>query len=98
MKDDTGHEVMSALNEDMCKEIAEAGGGAYIHVENNNVAQKQLDGEISKLQKGDMMNIVYSEYDEQFQAVGILLLLVLIIETVVLESKNPLLKRIKLFK
>ena len=98
MKDKTGQEVMSALNEDMCKQIAAAGGGAYIHVDNNNIAQRQLDNEIAKLQKGDIMNVVYSEYDEQFQAVGILLLLVLIIETILLESKNPLLKRIKIFK
>lgn len=98
MKDNTGREVMSALNEDMCKQIAQAGGGAYIHVENNNMAQKQLNHEIGKLQKGDIMNVVYSEYDEQFQAVGILALLILIVETLVLESRNPLLKRIKLFK
>ena len=98
MKDNTGQEVMSALNEEMCKSVAEAGGGAYIHVENNNMAQKQLENEITKLQKGDIMNVVYSEYDEQFQAVAILLLLVLVIETVVLESKNPLLRKIKLFK
>ena len=98
MKDKTGQEVMSALNEDMCKQIAAAGGGAYIHVDNNNIAQRQLDNDIAKLQKGDIMNVVYSEYDEQFQAVGILLLLVLIIETILLESKNPLLKRIKIFK
>ena len=98
MKDKTGQEVMSALNEDMSKQIAAAGGGAYIHVDNNNIAQRQLDNEIAKLQKGDIMNVVYSEYDEQFQAVGILLLLVLIIETILLESKNPLLKRIKIFK
>ena len=92
MKDNSGQEVMSALNEDMCKQVAEAGGGAYIHVENNNMAQKQLDNEIAKLQKGDIMSVVYSEYDEQFQAVGILLLIVLIIEMLILESKNPLLK------
>lgn len=98
MKDNSGQEVMSALNEDMCKQVAEAGGGAYIHVENNNMAQKQLDNEIAKLQKGDIMSVVYSEYDEQFQAVGILLLLALIAETLILESKNPLLKRIKVFK
>ena len=42
MKDKTGQEVMSALNEDMCKQIAAAGGGAYIHVDNNNIAQRQL--------------------------------------------------------
>lgn len=98
MKDNTGHEVMSALNEDMCKQIASAGGGAYIHVDNNNIAQQQLDNEIAKLQKGDILNVTYSEYDEQFQAVGILTILILIIETIILESKNPLLKRIRLFK
>ena len=89
---------MSALNEQMCKQIAQAGGGAYIHVDNNNVAQRQLYNEIAKLQKGDILNVVYSEYDEQFQAVGILVLLILVIETIILESKKPLLKRIKLFK
>lgn len=97
MKDNTGQEVMSALNEDMCKQIASAGGGAYIHVD-NNIAQQQLDNEIAKLQKGDILNVTYSEYDEQFQAVGILTILILIIETIILESKNPLLKRIRLFK
>lgn len=98
MKDSSGQEVMSALNENMCKQVAEAGGGVYIHVENNNIAQKQLDDEIAKLQKGDIMSVVYSEYDEQFQAVGILLLFVLIVETLILESKNPLFRRIKVFK
>lgn len=98
MKDNTGQEVMSALNEAMCKQIAEAGGGAYIHVDNNNIAQQQLNNEIAKLQKGDILNVTYSEYDEQFQAVGILTILILIIETIILESKNPLLKRIRLFK
>ena len=98
MKDNTGQEVMSALNETMCKEVAQAGGGAYIHVDNSNVAQEQLNAELTKLQKGDMESVVYSEYDEQFQAVGLVVLLLLIIETLVLESKNPLLKRIKIFK
>ena len=98
MKDNTGQVVMSALNEEMCKQVAEVGGGAYIHVDNNNLAQRQLDNEISKLQKGDIMNVVYSEYDEQFQAVGILLIIILIVETIVLESKNPLLRKVKLFK
>lgn len=98
MKDRSGQEVMSALNESMCKQVAEAGGGAYIHVDNTNIAQKQLDNEIAKLQKGEIMNAVYSEYDEQFQAVGILLIIVLVIEALILETKSPLFKKIKLFK
>lgn len=97
MKDNTGQEVMSALNEDMCKQIAEAGGGAYIHVDNTSLAQRQLNDELTRLQKGDLSSVIYSEYDEQFQAVGILVLLLLVIETLILERKNPLLGKIKLF-
>lgn len=98
MKDNTGQEVMSALNEDMCKQIAEVGGGAYIHVDNTSLAQRQLNDELTKLQKGDISSVIYSEYDEQFQAVGILVLIVLIIETLLLERKSPLFRKIKLFK
>lgn len=98
MKDNTGQKVMSVLNEDMCKQIAEAGGGAYIHVDNTSLAQRQLNDELTRLQKGDLSSVIYSEYDEQFQAVGILVLLLLVIETLILERKNPLLGKIKLFK
>ena len=97
MTDNTGHTVMSALNEDMCKQIAAAGGGAYIHVENNSNAQNLLDQELEKLAKKETKATVYSDYDEQFQAFGILALLLLIIETCLLESKNPLMKRVSLF-
>lgn len=98
MTDNTGNTVMSALNEEMCKQVAQAGGGAYIHVENNSAAQQQLDNELDKLAKKETTTTVYSEFDEQFQAVGILVLLLLIIEICILDRRNPLLKRISLFK
>jgi len=97
MKDNTGETVMTALNEQMCKEVAEAGGGAYIHVENNSSAQDQLNNELDKLAKKETASTVYSEYDEQFQAVGILALLLLVIEACMLEIRNPLLKNLSLF-
>ena len=97
MTDNTGQTVMSALNEDMCKQIAAAGGGAYIHVENNSNAQDLLDQELDKLSKKETQTTIYSDYDEQFQAFGILALLLLIIEICILESKNPLMKRVSLF-
>ena len=96
--DRSGNVVMSALNEQMCEQIAEAGGGAYIHVDNTTSAQKRLDAELDKLQKGEISSVNYSEYDEQFQAFGILALLFLIIEICVLESRNPLLKNVRVFK
>ena len=98
MKDNTGQTVMTGLNEQMCREIAQAGGGAYIHVENNSNAQDQLDHELSKLAKKDIESTIYSDYDEQFQAVGIIVLLLIIIEICILDIKNPLLKNVSLFK
>ena len=97
MKDNTGNTVMSALNEDMCRQIAQAGGGAYIHVENNSAAQDQLDNELDKLAKKETTSTVYSEFDEQFQAVGILALLLIILEICIFDRRNPLLKRLSLF-
>lgn len=98
MKDHSGNVVMSTLNEQMCQEIAQAGGGTYIHVNNTNQAQKKLNAELTKLQKGEISSTLYSEYDDQFQAFGILALLLLILEVCVMESKNPLFKGIKLFE
>ena len=98
MKDNTGQTVMSALNEQMCREVAQAGGGAYIHVENNTGAQRLLDEELDKLEKRETESTIYSDYDEQFQAVGIVALLLLIIELCILEIKNPLLSRFSFFK
>ena len=98
MKDNMGQTVMTGLNEEMCRQIAQAGGGAYIHVENNSRAQDQLDAELDKLSKKELNSTIYSDYDEQFQAVGIIVLLLLVIEVCLLEIKNPLLRRVSLFK
>ena len=95
MVDNHGETVMSRLNEQMCREIAQAGGGAYIHVDNNSSAQRLLDEELDKLEQGE--TTVYSDYAEQFQYAGALALLLLIIEICILNRKNPLLKNIKLF-
>jgi len=98
MRDNSGQTVMSALNEQMCSEVAQAGGGAYIHVENNSNAQRLLDEELDKLEKSETDSTIYSDYDEQFQAVGWIVLLLLILEVCILDRKNPMLKRVSLFK
>ncbi len=98
LKDRSGQVVVTHLNEDMCRNIAKAGGGAYIHVDNTNDATEKLNAEIAKLQKGHINSNEYSSYDEQFQAFAIIALLLLIIEVFVMERKTLLQKRITLFK
>ena len=98
LKDNSGQTVLSALNEQMCQQVAKAGNGVYIHVDNTSDAQERLNKELSKLQSGISDTVVYSEYNEQFQIFGIILLLLLIMETILLESRNPLFKQINLFR
>ena len=98
MKDNTGNTVMSALNEQMCQQVARAGSGTYIHVDNTNDAQEKLNDELAKLQKGETESVVYSEYDEQFQAVALIVLLLLVVEVCVLEAKNPKLRNVRIFR
>ena len=98
LKDNSGQTVLSALNEQMCQQVAKAGNGVYIHVDNTSDAQERLNKELSKLQSGISDTVVYSEYNEQFQIFGIILLLLLIAETILLESRNPLFKKINLFR
>ena len=98
LKDNSGQIVLSALNEQMCQQVAKAGNGVYIHVDNTSDVQEKLNKELSKLQSGISETVVYSEYNEQFQIFGIILLLLLIVETILLESKNPLFKQINLFR
>lgn len=98
IKDNAGQTVMSALNETMCQQVARAGSGTYIHVDNTNDAQEKLNDELAKLQKGETESVIYSEYDEQFQAVALLVLFLLVIEACVYEAKNPRLKNIRIFR
>lgn len=98
MKDGSGQVVMSALNESMCQQVAKAGSGTYIHVDNTSDAQDKLNDELTKLQKGETDSVIYSEYDEQFQAFGIIVLLLLIADVSLLEARNPLTKNWRLFK
>lgn len=98
MKDRSGQTVMTALNEQMCREVAQAGSGKYIHVDNTGDAQIELNNDLARLQRGESESVIYNAYDEQFQAFGILVILLLVVEVCILEAKNPLLKNIKLFR
>lgn len=98
MRDNAGNTVMTALNEQMCRDVVKAGSGTYIHVDNTSDAQEKLNDELSRLQKGETDNVVYSEYNEQFQAFALLALILLIIEACTLEAQNSLLRKVRLFR
>lgn len=97
-KDKDGNVIVTRLNEQMCQQIAQAGKGMYIRVDNSNSAQRLLQSEIDKLAKADVETTVFTEFDEQFMVVAWIALIVLVLELLILERKNPLFKNIRLFR
>lgn len=96
--DDEGNTVMSKLNEEMCKEIAKAGNGSYIYVDNSSSAYDKLQAQIDKLSKSTLESHVYSEFDEQYQGFIILGLLLLLFDILIIERVNHLLNFSRFFK
>lgn len=83
MRDNEGFVVISKLNEEMAGNIAKAGKGTYVRVDNTNNAQTIIENELDKLQKDDLKTEVYTKYREQFEVLAILILLLLVAEIVI---------------
>ena len=96
-RDREGNVIVTRLNEPMCQEIAKEGKGIYVRVDNTNNAQRAISKEIDKMAKSDVETQVYTEFNEQFQAVAWLILLLLMAEMLITERKNPLFRNIHLF-
>jgi Ca-activated chloride channel family protein len=88
-KDRDGNVVITRLNETMCQEIAKTGSGVYIRVDNSNSAQRIISQQIGKMAKTDIETKVYTEYNEQFQSIAWIIFVLLLIEMLILECKNP---------
>ena len=79
------------------REIAKEGKGIYVRVDNSNSAQRAINQEVNKMAKSDVESKVYTEFNEQFQAIAWVILLLLLAEILILDRKNPLFKNIHLF-
>lgn len=96
--DEQGNPIVSRLSEEMCRQIAHAGQGAYIYVDNSSSAQKELARYVDKLAKTKLETQIYSEFDEQYQGFIILALFFLLIDLCLLERKNHIMQNFHLFK
>lgn len=96
-RDKEGNIVITRLNEQMCQEIAAAGNGVYIRIDNTNNAQRVLQQELDKLAKADIETTIYKEYNEQFMVMACVAFVLLLVELLLMAKKNPKLKGFRLF-
>lgn len=96
LKDYNGQPVTTALNEDMAREIAKAGGGIYI-AGSSSKAVGELTDQLDNLQKSELKNVKYKQSAEQFPLFVFISLVLIIIDTLVLDRKIGWLKKYTFF-
>ena len=97
-KDRNGNTIVTRLDEDMLRRIADAGNGMYVRANNSNVGLEKIYEDISKMDKSEIETQVFTDYEDRFQwfvGAGILLLLVLVFMS---SAKRPWETRLNLFE
>lgn len=98
LKDRDGATVITRLDEDMLKKIAMASGGTYTRASNSNMGLDEIFREIKGMKKDEIETTMYTEYNDQFQIFSGLALFFLIIDFLIMERKNRMLRNLRLFK
>ena len=89
-----GTVVVSKLNERLLMDIAAEGDGAYIPVGRIS----SLMDELNKLEKTELKKKVYADYAERYQFFIGFGLLFLMLEALIQLRKNPMIRKLNLFK
>ena len=91
LRDRDGQVVVTKLNEEMAMNIAKAGNGLYLQVDNTNEAQKILSDQLDKMTKDETTTDMYTGYDELFPypiALAIILLFLDLAIVTIADLKN----------
>ncbi len=98
IKDEKGEMVVSRLNEELLQQIAQKGNGAYIRATNAEFGLSDIVDEINKMEKSETSQLTFEEYNEQFYWILWIVLGLLLIEGLLLDRRNPRLRRFNIFE
>ncbi len=99
LKDRSGEVVITKLNEEMLKEIADLGNGLYVKGSNNTRQTiNAIYDDIDSMEKGEQESVMCENHEEQFYYLAALALLILFVDSFILGSKNKWFKRFRLFQ
>ena len=98
IKDEKGEMVVSRLNEELLQQITEKGNGAYIRASNAEFGLSEIVSEIEKMDKSELSTLRFDEYNEQFYWILWVVLGLLLIEGLLLDRRNPRLRKFNIFE
>ena len=96
--DSAGKTVISKLDENMGKEIAAAGDGAYVRATDANSGLNIVMDQINKVQRKTYDSKSYRDFEDRFQIFIGLAFLLLVIEFFIASRKSLRLSKVKLFE
>jgi Ca-activated chloride channel family protein len=96
-KDGDGNTVMSKLDETLLQRIATVGKGMYVRATNSETGLNKIFSDISKIQKSEIEEKQFSDYEDRFQYFVALALILLALDLFIFERKTGWMKRIKPF-
>ena len=96
-KDSQGETVITRLNEETLKNIADEANGAYINGKNTNEVVESIKDVLSKMDKKEFEAKEFADFKDQFQWFLGFGILFLCIDIFFLERKTAWLKRLNLF-
>lgn len=88
LRDKDGNIVVTRLDEKTLRQIADAGGGAYIQAGNEEFGLNPIINDIRAMEGELFSSVVFEEYDEQYMYFFAIALILLVIEMLVGERKN----------
>ena len=98
IEEEDGKMVVTKLGEPLLQQIAEATGGIYVRSRNESFGLEEIIERLDQIEETQLMQISFEEYDEQYQWFLGAALLLLLIDALVMERRNPLLKGVRLFE
>ena len=98
IKDETGEMVVSKLNEEMLAKIADITGGAYVRSSKQSIGLDEIVRTINEMEQTELSMVRFEEFNEQYQYLLIAALVLLLLEFVVLDRRNPLLAHLNIFR
>ena len=97
IKDEKGDMVVSKLNKQMLSEIAEITGGVYVRSSKQSIGLDEIVKTINDMEQSELSTIQFEEFDEQYQYLLLAALVLLFIELIVLDRRNPRLAHLNIF-
>ena len=96
-KDVDGSTVITKLNDETLKEIAQKTGGTFMYGSKTDEVLQIVDQTLQKVEKTDFESQQIADFQSQFQWFIGLALLLLIIDSLVLERRTAWMKKLNLF-